>query len=347
MIEDLKIYDRTGYIDFDKEINEESVNEFCENFDAFEWCDEVDNIQINFNSVGGEVFKAFNMFTKIYSSKKNVIGVNNGLIASACTWIWLACDVRKAFDFSLTMIHLPFYENSQKEDELLRHVTNSIMTILSHSFNRNKLSEWLKNEKYFDVSELINEGIISKDDVVISDKSLSLKKEQSVLEIYNIVNQHRKNKNTVMTEQNEEVKNEIVEEVKNETQPIITETEINIDEVKDDSKELEELKEMINSLKTEFTKIQIENEELKEKITNSEKVEILNQSHISKDTYSTWMKLEKEEIKNLLSGISFKKSPTISNVKVNKTYSDYTKEELIILAKENPELWIELGKNNK
>jgi hypothetical protein len=189
------------------------------------------------------------------------------------------------------------------------------------------------------ISEVIESGI-SMDKIDIK---------ENINNIYAIMNNQIKNKNIEM-----EVKNFMTEEEKKKEDLVETEIEVGIEPTEEEPTEtgddelkslLAEVKEALSNLKSENEALKAENESLKnekEVVVENTKKEILNSAGVAIN--NTWMKLEVEEIRNLLGTITHKPSPIIKNEVVEKSIKDYTEIELKDLVKNNPDKLVALYK---
>lgn len=98
------------------EIDEWTAQSFV---NEFLWLEDMSpkKINIHINSVGGEVVSAMSIYSMIANCQYPTICINEGLAASAASIIWAASDKSMMRDYAILMIHNPFTEPDEEEEE--------------------------------------------------------------------------------------------------------------------------------------------------------------------------------------------------------------------------------------
>lgn len=126
-------------------------------------------IKVFINSPGGIFYDGLAIFNAILKSKTKVDTYNVGMAASMAGIILQAGRTRYVADYSLTMIHSPYFVEGEAEGEndpekaMLKAFQKSTVTILA-SRNRkgvtaDKFNEYLKAETWFNADEAIEAGV--------------------------------------------------------------------------------------------------------------------------------------------------------------------------------------------
>lgn len=349
--------DNTCYISINQEITDEFALEIVNVIQTVNFDDSISELEVSINSPGGSVMAGFGIYSELIRCTKNVTTINSGCALSIASIIFLAGQYRKAFDYSLLMIHNPFSEGEEVDSNILLLIKSSLVTILNKSFKTSNLDELMTAETWFSADQLEKMGII--DEVIDSGINVAeINISTNISNIYTIMNTYIKNKNDEMKIVNVDLKNEEEVQPIGATGPAEGETEIIIENEEGLEEEIEmsdedTLKDLIAQLKDLVNSVKAENEELKEEITNlknkemedvqNKKVVILNQAGVK--ITDSWMKLEIQEIQNLLGTISHKASPVIQNsIIFEKTLKDMSESEIKNLAQENPTKLVELYK---
>lgn len=336
----------TCYISIIEEITDELAADIVSVIHTANYDDKITDIEVSINSAGGNVMGGFSIYSELIRSPKKVTTINSGCALSIASIIFLAGQIRKAHDYSLLMIHNP-YSEAPIESKVLSLIKSSLITILGKDFTEDNLDELMSDESWFTAEQLKNMKIVQE--IIISGIKLP-PIEQNVENIYSIVNQYIKNQTQEM-----EVKNMVEtdeKEVKNEVIPVeeVTTEEPSTDEMTELKTLIEELKTLVTTLKTENEAYKMKLEEtemLNSKTIENNKIEVLNSAGVK--VSDSWMKLEIEQIKELLNSMNVKKSPLISNEKVEVSLKNMSDEDFQNLAKNNPSKLVELYKleNNK
>ena len=136
--------------------------------DAFESVKDCKTVELHLNSYGGDATVGLTMANLIKSSNQHIIGVNDGICASAAMTILSACDEVRTHKSSLFMIHqtmslcIGFYNNEE-----LSHVMDCNGTYDSAAaevyakktgMSKNQCLNLMKKTTWMDGVEAINKG---------------------------------------------------------------------------------------------------------------------------------------------------------------------------------------------
>lgn len=156
--------------------------------DAFDAMEAGDTLNIYMNSGGGSVFTAVAICAIIDRLKAKGVAVNgfiDGLSASACTFIAMACDKLTAYKSSMMMIHKPMafaYGNAselQKTIDTLNQIEESTMMPLYEAKAKVDVSEikemidaetWLSADEMSEVFDI--EIVDASEKMVAMDRSM-------------------------------------------------------------------------------------------------------------------------------------------------------------------------------
>lgn len=350
--------DNTCYISINQEITDELALEIVQVIQTANFDDSISELEVSINSPGGSVMAGFGIYSELIRCTKNVTTINSGCALSIASIIFLAGQYRKAFDYSLLMIHNPFSEGDEVSSNILSLIKSSLITILNKSFKASNLDELMNAETWFSASQLNEMGIVDE----IIDSGINIEEmdiSTDISNIYSIMNTYIKNKNDEMKVLDLNLKNEdeVTPVGATAASPEEGETELiieNGDGLEGEKTDEETLKDLISQLKDLLNSVKSENEELKQEISNlknkemeevaNKKADILNQAGVK--VTDSWMKLEIEEIKNLLGTITHKQSPVINQEQIvfTKSIKDYSADEIKNMAQENPTKLVELYK---
>lgn len=158
----------------------------------------VEQIDIHINSGGGDVIEGFSIFSAMTNSKAIIHTINEGIAGSMGGIILLGGDKISMFDFSKVMVHNVSGSNDPDENEqnAIDALQDSLVTILTNRTNKSKteIIEMMNAETWLNAKEALEAGFI---DEIISSKHKETKKrkQQSKLEIVNILNFNKKPEN--------------------------------------------------------------------------------------------------------------------------------------------------------
>jgi Protease subunit of ATP-dependent Clp proteases len=135
---------------------------------------EYDVINLHINSSGGDVPQGYSIVSVILSMKATVNVYVVGIAASMAAVAAVCGNKVYMYDYSRLMIHDPFFsgrENkklSEKEKEVLSHITDSLQMILSRrGKDKAKIAQLMKVETWFNADQALSEGLI---DCIVSTK---------------------------------------------------------------------------------------------------------------------------------------------------------------------------------
>lgn len=152
-----------------------------------------DEIHIKLNSVGGSVISGYDIFSTILSSEKKTVTIVEGIAASMCSVVMFAADEIKMTDYSLLMVHNPFFssgsEPDEKEKAVLDKFKSSLLTIYEKrtGLSKAKISKMMDEETWLSAQECLKMGLI---DEVIETEISENKKNQikdSVISEYSLI----------------------------------------------------------------------------------------------------------------------------------------------------------------
>lgn len=153
----MKTFDLTGVIGI--EILPQNISEILKEADG-------EDITVNFVSVGGYLFEAFQIYNqfKEYSGQKTLI--MNGIVASAGAYISTAFDEVKAKDNSTFMIHnamggaIGDYRVLEKESKELRRLNDVISRAYAarSGESTDKIIDMMNDETWFYGNEIVEAG---------------------------------------------------------------------------------------------------------------------------------------------------------------------------------------------
>lgn len=111
-----------------------------------------ESITIIINSCGGSVMDGMNIYQSILDCKTHTITVNAGIAASISAIIFQAGKERIMYDYAALMYHNPYNPNMDQEDESLKIIKESLVTMIS---KRSEISEDIISDM-MDVTTWIN-----------------------------------------------------------------------------------------------------------------------------------------------------------------------------------------------
>ena len=126
-------------------------------------CQKVEDIYVRICSTGGNVIDGYQIISAIGNCKAQVTTINDGLAASIAGLILVSGDVRKARDYSITMIHNPSSDSENGDDKrALSKIKESIVTILTENsiLSQKELDGLMDEETYYNAEEALTAGLI-------------------------------------------------------------------------------------------------------------------------------------------------------------------------------------------
>lgn len=137
-------------------------------------------INIMINSEGGSVIHGMGTYSVIQDCPIETECIIDGLAASMGSVIWAAGDTRKMRDYSILMMHNPFYSggDDNSEDKALQAFTAQLQTVYKNKFGLSE--ETIKSimdgkdgedGTWLDHQSAVKYGIVEKDDVIKSAKN--------------------------------------------------------------------------------------------------------------------------------------------------------------------------------
>ncbi len=194
------VKDNVATILLNQEVEVNNSNEIVDFIYGVGFLDEVDTIKVLINSPGGSVMGGLSIFTALVASEKKVITQIDGIAASIAAVIFMAGQERYMMEYGLFMIHNPFGGSDQNA---LDKIKQSLMNILGED-NFNNLSELMDEETWLNAEEM--EGLINS--IIKVENGEMEKVTNKALELFEIVNQLKKEEMENEKEINEEVENQ-------------------------------------------------------------------------------------------------------------------------------------------
>ncbi len=194
------VKDNVATILLNQEVEVNNSNEIVDFIYGVGFLDEVDTIKVLINSPGGSVMGGLSIFTALVASEKKVITQIDGIAASIAAVIFMAGQERYMMEYGLFMIHNPFGGSDQNA---LDKIKQSLMNILGED-NFNNLSELMDEETWLNAEEM--EGLINS--IIKVENGEMEKVTNKALELFEIVNQLKKEEMENEKEFNEEVENQ-------------------------------------------------------------------------------------------------------------------------------------------
>lgn len=337
------------------DVTEEMAEEIQSFIYGLEFLEEVKEINVSINSLGGSVLGGYSIFSALLNTTKNTSAIVEGLACSIASWIFLACTIRKMRDFSLCMFHNP----SGGDDKSLLAIKKSLMVVYSQFFtDENELNELLNEETWFSPEILLEKKLINNI-IYTSDKEVLLDKitdKTNLIELHSLCNKII-NKNSMKNSKMdknlldkfmkklEKMKNAVTlknaeedEDLEKETKESEDDSMMNSEdeevekETKDDEsgeddeseegsyqdelmKKCDDMINVIQSLLEKMDKVENENKSLKNTKSNSEKIKCLKDSGIEDKDFDKWLHMDLENIKSLTKTIKMTKKSPTVNLK--------------------------------
>lgn len=145
-------------------------------------CDDADEINIDINSVGGDVYTAIAMHNKIASLKKNVNVFVTGVALSAASLIAMAGDTIQMYPGSIMMIHgvsshldeRAYQEDAEKIVKWMNALNTAAASIYAVKTGKpvDEIRELMKSETWLNADEAVENGFATS--VIEDAKSVSL-----------------------------------------------------------------------------------------------------------------------------------------------------------------------------
>ena len=281
------------------------------------------------------------------------------MCASAASMLFLCTDVnnRYAMDYSMMMIHRA---QGGSEDARKKYDQAIEMILMKEFPDKNELSKMLDKETYLDCNDMINKGLMYATNMIKSKQDLQLSPvNQTLDELVNIYNKIDLNDMEETVKTDETKTEETVIETVSEDQEVEKVENTDKQPELDDNKELENKIEAltveltaknteVETLTNEVETLKSELSKYKEDEVKAEKLEVLENSNVSKESYDKWLDLDLDTIKNLVSTIVVKSPLNKEKTQItNKTFDAMTPEERVELAKTDQEAYLELLRESK
>ena len=196
------IKDNIATILLNEEVTMDNSKEIVDFIYGASFLNEVHTIKVSINSPGGSVIGGLSIFTALISSEKKVITQIDGIAASIAAVIFMAGQERVMMEYGLFMIHNPF----GGDDKALEKIKDSLMKILGED-NFSNLSTLMDEETWLDSTEM--KGLIDK--VIEVDNGNMKEVTNKALELFEIVNQIKKEEMKEMKNQEVSIENETLE----------------------------------------------------------------------------------------------------------------------------------------
>jgi ATP-dependent protease ClpP protease subunit len=273
------IIGNTARILINTEVSSSLHEELVPFIEGLENMHEITNIEVIINSPGGSVVAGYSIYSALVRSSKRVTTIIDGIAASIAGVIFMAGEVRKAYDHALFMAHNP----SGGSEKVLSKIKESLMTILDkEGFTSSEVTK----ETWLTVDQMRKREIL--DNVIEVDKGKMVEVQASVSELFEVCNKINLEKYNNMEDKNEE----IVDEAVVETAEVVVEETVaeTVDEVVN-----EEIVESTEENKEEETP-SIEKEEETEAPEEVEEAVITNEEK----TEEVEAKVEIEEVENFV-----------------------------------------------
>lgn len=267
---------------------------------------DADAFLLRINSEGGDVTQMFQLISELKNTGKPYYAINEGFAISCGAVLLASADKSYSYPYGVSLIHNPFYSDTDEVDEFLIKVKDSLMSILSNKIHTDNLSELLSQETTWNAMEAKQYGLV---DEIIGETIIPISNYKKEIiasfidnkKIFNLMNTELENKinseleektnveTVTETVEEKQVPQETVEEVKNEC------GQGKEEEVKNETKEEEEVK----------TNEEVKNEEDENKIAELERL------LTEKDAYIA-------ELESKLEEATGKKEEVINKETINK-----------------------------
>lgn len=178
MQQDIYIYDEITPSDLS---NLELINNLTES----------DTLIIHINSIGGDVNTAITLYNAIKTCKAKTESIIEGVAMSAASYISLACELRRAYDNTIFMLHLPsccVSGNSvdmQKTSEMLDTYTYALKLayIERAKVSEEEVIQMLENETFLTAQKAQEIGFINSIEGEFDRESVSVKNAHALMQV--------------------------------------------------------------------------------------------------------------------------------------------------------------------
>lgn len=260
MQQDIYIYDNITPSDLS---NLELINNLTES----------DTLIIHINSIGGDINTAITLYNAIKTCKAKTESIIEGVAMSAASYISLACDLRRAYDNTIFMLHLPScYVNGnrnsvdmQKTSEILDTYTSAIKLayIERAKISEEEVIQLLENETFLTAQKAQEIGFINSIEGEFDRESVSVKNAHALMQVIMKANLNFKS-------------NQIQKSISNNLQ-IMTKEEI-INKIKELISGLnDELVNQFNEVIASIEALKIAEEEVEEENVEPEEEEVVSE----------------------------------------------------------------------
>ncbi|PKR82569.1 head maturation protease, ClpP-related [Heyndrickxia camelliae] len=129
---------------------------------------EDEDIELEINSYGGDVFAGIDIMNTLRGHKGNVTITITGIAASAASIICMGADTIKAYSNTQLMLHNAWTYAMGNAKELrkvaddLESINESVLASYTHRIDENKAKELLDNETYLSAKKALELGLIDE-----------------------------------------------------------------------------------------------------------------------------------------------------------------------------------------
>ena len=185
------IQDKPAVIRFFDSVYHDSCQRFNEEFLWLQDYVKPSKIIVLINSEGGSILYGMSTFSIIQGCPIEVDCVIEGIAASMASVIWAAGDNLYMHDYSILMIHNPFYYSEDTDDPSVKQMIDAFKSQLSTIYQRRfglskeeveAIMNGGENEDgtYFTAKEAVKRGFIAKDHVIKTSKQVQDKVKNSI-----------------------------------------------------------------------------------------------------------------------------------------------------------------------
>lgn len=270
---------------------------------------DADAFLLRINTEGGDVEQTFQLISELKNTGKPFYAINEGFAISCGAVILASADKSYGYPYSISLIHNPFYAETEEVDEFLVKVKDSLMSILSNKIKTDNLSKLLDDETVWNAKEAKEYGLI--DEIIgVDEIAVNTYTKDEIKSFFN----NKKILNSMNQELNEKIQEEIKKEVSEEVKE---ETKVPEGEQKTETPKEEEPKVPQEEQKTETTQEEIKNgcgEGKGEEVKNDgkdDRIAELERLVTEKDAYIAELEAKLEEATG-------KKEEVINKETVNK-----------------------------
>lgn len=183
--------DKPAVIRFFDSVNEYSCKQFNEEFLWLQNCVKPSKIIVLINSEGGSILYGMSTFSIIQGCPIEVDCVVEGIAASMASVIWAAGKNLYMHDYSILMIHNPFYYDEETEDASIKAMIEAFRGQLSviyqkrFGLTKDEVEEIMEGKAgedgtYFNAKEAVKRGFVSKDHIIKTSKQVQDKVKDSI-----------------------------------------------------------------------------------------------------------------------------------------------------------------------